>query len=558
MINFKTNTKGFTIVEIIVVIGLIGIIASITIVSYGGVKRSMVAAQMEADLRTAAVQLSADFSKDSKFPDTKELANGGKGITASVGITFTYLYDDLTNKYCLAATDSNGVSYHIKSDIKSVVAGDCSVPVPPVEEPPVVTPVPTDSVALGGALSDSATDMVKTTDGGYVVTGSTANNTAGGNDMFIAKFAADDSLVWGKTWGGTGDDYGYALAQSADDSLAVLGKTNSFGSDNCLFVAKFTAAGAPVWDKGFGSVDCGSPSDIAATSDGGYLITGDGFYEVSNWDIFTAKLSSTGTLSWFKKIGSATMEYSGPVIETTDGKYLSVGETAAGTNGRQVSITKYQTNGNSSWSETWGSKYNESISDVAATPDGGAIMVGYRAGVSGVSDGLIVKIDSTGGVTWNKIWGGTGSEGFSSVILTSDGGYLATGSTSSYGAGDRDMLLVKFNADGTLAWNKTWGGTAFDNGASLIQTASGSYVVVGTTQSFGTGGDIFIAKYTSDGVLANCVALLCQTPVVTLSTLSTAAVGTAVASGLMTAFQISNITVTPGIFSPSSGVVNTF
>ncbi len=122
--NNRKKAAAFTIIELIVSIVIIGILASIAVVSYPGIKKQMTISQMNADLRTAATQLSRDFAKNGKYPDTKEESGDGKGITATTGTTLAYEYSSSTNTYCLSATN-NGVSYYIDAKTKTVTIGLC-------------------------------------------------------------------------------------------------------------------------------------------------------------------------------------------------------------------------------------------------------------------------------------------------------------------------------------------------------------------------------------------------------------------------------------------------
>ena len=114
-----------------------------------------------------------------------------------------------------------------------------------------------------------------------------------------------------------------------------------------------------------------------------------------------------------------------------------------------------------------------------------------------------LSVSGGGNTTFVKTWGGTPNDDGQSVQQTSDGGYIVTGSTSSYGAGSDDMFLVKYDSAGTLSWNKTWGGAGYDYGYSIQQTSDGGYIVTGQTTSYGAGsGDMFLVKYTSTGNLS--------------------------------------------------------
>lgn len=113
----SSTNPAFTIVELLVVIVVIGILAAITIVSYAGISSRASAASLQSDLTNAMTQLKLDQVTNSSFPTTLALANGGKGIPASSGTTYTYAISNTTipQTFCITATKNN-INYNITQD----------------------------------------------------------------------------------------------------------------------------------------------------------------------------------------------------------------------------------------------------------------------------------------------------------------------------------------------------------------------------------------------------------------------------------------------------------
>lgn len=102
-----------------------------------------------------------------------------------------------------------------------------------------------------------------------------------------------------------------------------------------------------------------------------------------------------------------------------------------------------------------------------------------------------------------KALGGSNNTVGNSVIKTSDGGFVVTGYTKSYGAGGMDVLLTKFGSTGNRLWSKTLGGSGDEEGRSVIETYDGGIVVTGYTNSFGGAGIIFfLVSSTQLGLLS--------------------------------------------------------
>jgi hypothetical protein len=119
-------------------------------------------------------------------------------------------------------------------------------------------------------------------------------------------------------------------------------------------------------------------------------------------------------------------------------------------------------------------------------------------------------------VRFARTYGGANEDIASSVQQTSDGGYIVAGMTRSFGAGSRDILLIKTDANGNVQWAKTYGGTDGDYAYSVQQTSDGGYIVAGLTYSFGAGGsDFFLIKTDANGNIGSCSIVQDASPTVT-------------------------------------------
>ncbi|MCW4054441.1 MAG: hypothetical protein NWE84_05930, partial [Candidatus Bathyarchaeota archaeon] len=148
------------------------------------------------------------------------------------------------------------------------------------------------------------------------------------------------------------------------------------------------------------------------------------------------------------------------------------------------------------WAQTYGGTSFDYGYFVVETGDGGYAIAGdtYSFGAGG-SDVYLVKTDVDGTMLWNKTYGGTSNDYGRSFAQTSDGGYAIAGNTRSFGAGGSDVYLVKTDVDGTMLWNKTYGGTSNDFGYFVVETGDGGYAIAGQTASFGAGGsDFYLVK----------------------------------------------------------------
>jgi putative intracellular protease/amidase len=153
------------------------------------------------------------------------------------------------------------------------------------------------------------------------------------------------------------------------------------------------------------------------------------------------------------------------------------------------------------WTRTYGGSFAEGARSLEQTSDGGFIIAGYTYSFgAGNADLYLLKTDAEGILQWASAFGGSGWEYGNSAIETSDGGYLAVGYTSSWGAGSRDVYLVKTDPHGAEVWSTTFGGPGLDVGMSVVETGDGAYAIAGYTDSFGLGeSDAYLIKLDSAG-----------------------------------------------------------
>ena len=143
---------------------------------------------------------------------------------------------------------------------------------------------------------------------------------------------------------------------------------------------------------------------------------------------------------------------------------------------------------------------------VQQTIDGGYVIAGScNSYGAGDYNAWLIKIDNTGEQVWTDTYGGANNDKGWSVQQTADGGYILAGYTCSFGAGDNDSWLIKTNSNGDKVWDRTFGGTNYDDGRLVQQTIDGGYIIIGNTNSFGVSGscDIWLIKTDENGLVSN-------------------------------------------------------
>ncbi len=409
----------------------------------------------------------------------------------------------------------------------------------------------------GGTGDDQFWNMDLTSDGGFICVGPTTSFGSGQNDIYLVKINAVGTQQWHRTFGGSDNDFACSVQQTADGGFIIIGTTYSYGSGrDDFYLIKTNASGAQQWYRVFGGSNYEWGNGVQQTGDLGYIIVGStSSYGAGNEDVYVIKTDSTGSPQWERTLGGSDYDHGHKVQQTTDGGYIIVGSTASfGAGNYDVYLIKLDIIGNMQWYRTYGGSGNDYGYMTRQTNDGGFIIGGRTESFgSGDSDGYLIKTDATGTQQWQRTFGGVNYEQLARIQQTSDGGYITSGYTASYGSGNYDLYLIKTDASGNLQWDCTFGGSGNDYGGSSLQTSDWGYIMAGHTQSFGAGG--------SDGYLIRLAGspldlMVTLTPQITPVTIPSGG------GGFLFDVEIANNTTSPQAFDiwtqvelPNVGVV---
>lgn len=352
-------------------------------------------------------------------------------------------------------------------------------------------PPPIWNRTFGGPYNDWADDVEVTSDGGYIIAGSTNSSGAGCYDFWLVKTDINGNQLWNKTYGGIGDDWAFGIAvpgviSPAKEGYIIAGTTNSSGAgDYDVWLVKTDVDGNQLWNKTYGGVEFDAAYDVEKTTDGEYIVAGGTESFTGIADFWLLKIDSNGNELWNRTFNGPgwDIDVAYDVEVTADGGYILAGVTYLGGVLNQVFwLVKTDSNGNKQWDSMFfpGPEDINKAFGVAVSPDGGYTVVGTSFAPMR-NKVWLVKTDSNGAHEWNRTYSVTGWDGAMDMESTPDKGYIIAGS-----AGD-DFGLIKIDFNGTQQWVKTFGGPNADRAMDVELAPNGGYIVVGDTNSFGAG-----------------------------------------------------------------------
>ncbi|MFX1498866.1 MAG: SBBP repeat-containing protein [Promethearchaeota archaeon] len=363
-------------------------------------------------------------------------------------------------------------------------------------------------ITIGGSYIASATQTELDSSNNIYVTGQIRINDTEDTDAFLAKFDNNGEILWYNIWGGDYDDSGGGIAFDSAGNVYMGGSTSSFGPavpNANWFLAKFDSAGNQLWNNSWGTTEGEWGGSIAVdSSDYIYYIGSTWGYSVpgGSADVGLVKFSSAGVIQWTRIWGPTGYDSPRDIeIDSSNNIYIVAGSDTRGIGGRDVALIKYDSAGNLQWDTAWGGLNFDDPRALALDDSGNIYIIGYTDSFgAGDYDIFITKYDSTPTQLWNTTWGGVNSDLPGDLALDAANNLYIGGNTESFGSGSSDIVYLKYDSSGNQQWNTTWGGINLEEGYGICIDTSNNTYIAGQTNSFNAiNSNVLILKYNGTG-----------------------------------------------------------
>jgi gliding motility-associated-like protein len=389
--------------------------------------------------------------------------------------------------------------------------------------------------SIGGSQVEWNEVLELTTDGNYLlggysdsnISGDKSTNSKGNSDYWIVKIdKSNGSVIWEKSFGGNDRDFLISTQQTSDGGYILAGysssgnngdKTEASRGYDDYWVIKLDSNRNIIWQKTYGGNSIDRLNSIIEINDGGYLLGGTSESNSSGEktenskgsnDFWVIKINSSGNIEWDKTYGGNGMDQLTSIIKGVDGGYILAGNSNSNISGDKSEnsrgsedfwILKINNSGGIIWQKTIGGNNGEGLSCIKSTFDNNYILGGTSSSsISGektentaVTDGWIIKINSSGNIIWQKNIGGNSTDSLAALRQTKNGGYIIalmsysdiSGNKTENGYGSEDYWIVKLDELGNFEWDKTIGGNSTDQIHAILEDDAGAIVASGWSQS---------------------------------------------------------------------------
>ena len=334
--------------------------------------------------------------------------------------------------------------------------------------------------------------------------------SAGGTDVVLARYETTGAQRWLVQFGSPGFEWVGGVTVDAAGDVYVVGWTDdilpgspviNFGGFD-TFLLKFDPDGVLMWTRQLGGTSNDYALGVAASANGDVYVTGytDGVLigaSAGGRDYFLARYDASGNLLMLTQRGSAADDYGTAVAAGPAGNAYVAGETfgdlaGVSAGGRDLFVAKYDDAGAELWLDQRGTSAQELAGGIAVNSTNDVFVVGSTSGAldgnvnQGFADMVLLRYDANGTWRFTRQRGSTDNDDAHGVAIGAGGGPYVVGTTSGAldgnvnAAGTADVFVMKFGKGGAWNWTRELGGNSADSGTGIA--------VMGNDNVFAAGG----------------------------------------------------------------------
>ncbi|MBU4263450.1 MAG: hypothetical protein KKC76_16450 [Proteobacteria bacterium] len=423
------------------------------------------------------------------------------------------------------------------------------------------------SKRFGDVSDQTCLGMATDHDGNVIIIGSFAGvvdfgggllTSAGGRDIFLAKFDGAGNHLWSRRFGDKYDQTGYGVAVDSNGQIVLTGSfsgktdfgggllTSAGGQD--IFLARFSAAGSHLWSMGFGDSADQVGNSVAIDSAGNIIVIGElsgaadfgggSISSAGGRDIFLVRFGPAGAYHWSMCFGDSADQSSRHVAIDGSNNILITGTFAGAvdfgggtffSNGDQdMFLASFSTFGIHRWSRGFGGKLDQAGQAIAIDDAGDVVVTGSFAGKidfggglltsSGGQDIFLARFDALGNHLWSMGIGDAADQSGASVAVNFSGNIVTTGYFEGWvdfgggplaSSGLRDVFLAVFEPSGAHLLSQAFGDADDQQGTAVVTSASGDVLAAGDfagsvnfgggTLTSAGGSDIYLVDFGCPG-----------------------------------------------------------
>jgi len=316
-------------------------------------------------------------------------------------------------------------------------------------------------------------------------------------------FTQKDTIAHLHTFGSLANDVAEDIAITNDGGVILIGSTASGGDGNTdIYLLKLDSGCNFKWSYALGGINNDWGYAIKQTFDNGFIIAASSnSYGNGGYDAVLLKRDSLGNYQWQKTYGGNDWDFAYDVIQTFDSGYVFCGETYNNTAGfSDVYVVKTNVFGDTLWTKTVGGSLADRGNALIQTSDSSIVVAGIRNTLTDSTQAYVLKFDKDGTLLWDSVFGGAKYDVANSIIETTDGSFVFVGTSDSFGTTNNDCFITKISANGTLIWQNYFAMPQDDGAYDVIELTNGNILVAGYTSSFGGGRkDALIFTVSSGG-----------------------------------------------------------